>query len=57
MKKESLSPATLFKNRLWHGCFPVIFAKFLRTPFLQNTSGRLLLNIPTILYPLETPEN
>ena len=27
----------------WHRCFPVNFAKFLRTPFLQNTSGRLLL--------------
>ena len=24
-------------------CFPVSFAKFLRTPFLQNTSGQLLL--------------
>ena len=24
---------------LWHRCFPVNFAKFLRTPFLQNTSG------------------
>ena len=24
-------------------CFPVNFAKVLRTPFLQNTSGRLLL--------------
>ena len=24
-------------------CFPVNFAKFLRTPFLQNTPGRLLL--------------
>ena len=32
---------TLFKKRLWHRCFPVNFAKFLRTPFLQNTSGRL----------------
>ena len=29
--------------RLWHMCFPVNFAKFLRTPFLLNTSGRLLL--------------
>ena len=29
-------------KRLWHWCFPVNFAKFLRTP-LQNTSGRLLL--------------
>ena len=31
------------KKRLWHRCFPENFAKFLRTPFLQNTSGRLLL--------------
>ena len=36
--------ATLFKKRLWRRCFPVNFAKFLRTPFLQNSSGRLLLN-------------
>ena len=32
-------PATLLKKRLWHRCFPVDFAKFLRTSFLQNTSG------------------
>ena len=31
------------KMKLWHRCFPMNFAKFLRTPFLQNTSGRLLL--------------
>ena len=31
------------KKWLWHCCFPVNFAKFLRTPFLQNTSGWLLL--------------
>ena len=36
-------PGTLLKKRLWHRCFPVNFAKFLRLPFLQNTSGRLLL--------------
>ena len=30
-------------QRLWHRCFPVNFAKFLRTFFLQNTSGRLFL--------------
>ena len=30
-------------KRLWHRCFPVNFTKFLRTPFLQNTSGRLIL--------------
>ena len=32
------------KKRLWHLCFPVIFVKFIRTPFLQNTSWRLLLS-------------
>ena len=36
--------ATLSNKRLWHRCFPVNFAKFPRTPFLQNTSGRHLLN-------------
>ena len=41
---EGLRPATLFKKRLWHRCFPVNFVKFLRTPILKNTSGRLLLN-------------
>ena len=35
-------PATLLKKSLSHICFPVNFAKFLRTPFLQDTSGRLL---------------
>ena len=43
----SLGPATLFKKRLWHRCFPVNLAKFLRTPFLQNTYGRLLLHTST----------
>ena len=40
---EGLRPATLLKKRLWHRCFPVKFWTFLRTPFLQSTSGRLLL--------------
>ena len=31
--------AILLKKRLWHKCFPVNFAKFLRTPFSQNTYG------------------
>ena len=35
----------ILKKRLWHRCFTVNFAKFLRTPFLQNTSGRLLLHL------------
>ena len=30
--------ATLLKNRLWHRCFPVIFAKFLRTLYFYRTS-------------------
>ena len=36
-------PATLLKKRLWNRGFPVNFMKFLRTPFLQNASGRLPL--------------
>ena len=39
--------ATLLKKRLWHRYFPVKFVKFLRIPLLQNTSGRLLLNVLT----------
>ena len=39
------SPATLLKKRLWHRCFPVNFAKFLRTPFLTEYIRWLLLNI------------
>ena len=34
-----LRPATLLKKRLWHSCFPVHFAKFLRTPIWQDSSG------------------
>ena len=37
------TPATLLKKRLWNRCFPVNFAKFLRTTFSLNMSGRLLL--------------
>ena len=39
---------TLLKRRLWHRCFPVNFAKILRTPFLQNTTGQLLLSLVNI---------
>ena len=38
-KVAGIWPATLFKKRLWHRCFHVNFVKFLRTLFLQNTSG------------------
>ena len=42
-KVAGLRSATFSKKRLWHRCFPVNFTKFLKTPFAQNTSGRLLL--------------
>ena len=42
-KDAVLRSATLLKIRLWYRCFPVNFAKFLRTPFVRNTSERLLL--------------
>ena len=48
-KVAGLKPATLLKNRFWHRCFPVSFAKFLRTPFLQNTSGQLLLSVEKVV--------
>ena len=43
LKFAGLRRATLLKLRLWHRRFPVNFVKFLRTPFLQNTSRRLVL--------------
>ena len=43
--KLQVPPVTLLKKRLWRSCLPVNLAKFLRTPFSQNTSGRLLLYI------------
>ena len=35
-KHVSLRPATLLKKRPWRRCFPVNFAKFLRTFFLRE---------------------
>ena len=34
-----------YKKSFWHRCFPVNFAKFLRTSFSRNNSGRLLLDL------------
>ena len=31
-KVAGFRPATLLKKRLWHRCFPINFAKYLRTP-------------------------
>ena len=38
------------KKRIWHRCFPVNLGQFLRTPFLQNTSGRLLRPVCKIVW-------
>ena len=35
-KSASVRPATLLLMRLWHQCFPVNFAKFLRTSFFME---------------------
>ena len=42
-KFAGLRPATLLKKSLWHRCFPVNFAKFLRTPFFTEHLRWLLL--------------
>ena len=45
IKLHSLRPASSLKKRLQPRCFSMNFAIFLRMPFLQNTSGRLLVSI------------
>ena len=51
-KVAGLKTATLLIKWLWHRCFPMNFAKLLRTSFLQNTSGgcffipRMLEKVP-----------
>ena len=42
-KVAGMRSVTLLKKRLWHRCLPVNFAKFLRTPFLQNISRPMFL--------------
>ena len=37
-KVAGLKPATLLKGRLWHMCFPVNFARFLRATLFFRTS-------------------
>ena len=48
MHKKTPVPESLFEQI--HRCFPVNFAKFLRTPFLQSTSRRLLLNVTSTFF-------
>ena len=40
----------LSKKRLWRRCFPESFAKFLRTPFLQDTTFQLYLSFAKLLF-------
>ena len=37
--------SNLLKKRLWHRCFPVNFAKFLKTPFLKEHPQWLLQSV------------
>ena len=46
-KVAGLKPATLLKKRLWHRCFPVNIAKFLRTHFFTEHLRWLLLYMVT----------
>ena len=41
-KVADFQPATLFKKKLQHRCYPVNFAKFLRTSFLKENLRWLL---------------
>ena len=52
-KVGGLRSATLLKKRLWHRCFPVNFAKSLRTPFLAEHLRCLLLVIPNVSMPID----
>ena len=47
--KLQTQAVALLNKRLWHRLFRVNFAKFLRTPFLQNASRRLLLTFERVL--------
>ena len=44
-------PATLLKKKLWHRCFPLNFAKFLRTPLSIEHLRWLLLTKQMISKP------
>ena len=49
-KVAGLSPATLFKKRLWHRCFPVEFCGISKNTFLHRTP----LNAASELLPLNS---
>ena len=47
---QGLKACNIIKKRLQHRCFPVKYAKFLRTPILKNICERL-----SLLFPLGFP--
>ena len=51
-KVAGLRPTTLSKKRLWHRCFLVNFAKFLRAPFFIEHPWLLLLKFDIFKQPL-----
>ena len=48
-KDSMIQTCNFIEKRLHHRCFPVITAKFLRTPILKNICERLLLEIYLVL--------
>ena len=46
-KVAGLRPVTLLKKRLWHRCFPVYFAIFIRTPFYKTSLDDCFYWFPT----------
>ena len=49
LKKLQTMACNFIKKRLWHKCFPVNFAKFLRTPFLTEHLWWLLLLLLVVI--------
>ena len=47
-KVASPQACNFIKKKMQHRCFTVKFAKFLRAPFLQNTSGGCFLRKATV---------
>ena len=49
IKSAVLRSANLWKKRLWHRCFPVNFAKFVRTPLFTKALQWLLFYLVLLL--------
>ena len=49
-KVAGLRPATLLEKSLWRRCFPMNFAKFLKTPFFTEHLRWLFLNFHKLWY-------